>query len=504
MLVKQISEILNSVFGEVLGDELITEDLGNIVGRGQAITGYTTFSGNFENYAGKIVDKVGKVVFVSRVYETQDLGLWRDSWDYGSVLEKIRVEVGDYEDNAEWTLTKDADSDGQLDYNESITAAVERMFKFYPAKVRARYFNLKTTFRATVSITEKQLRSAFRSASDMARFIGMIEQRINTKMEIAKDQLQRRTLANFMGERIYGGGIKCVDLKAEYAKVNSSGSYDKTFAQALQDGDFMRFLAKRITEDRKLMTAPSDIYSDLDDGFYNFTPESDARLIVLQDVDTALAFNLYGDTYNKEFVTLTGYKTIPFWQAAGKSMSLADRSGLFITTTESHTIARSNIVGVLFDRDAVMICNADPEVRTQYNPDGGFTNFFYNADCSYYNDFDENGIVYVYGTDAESPISGGLTVTLAKGSNAGDSVVTVTGTPSDATGLYGKAADSIPAIVPGTALNTTGWTAITSGTTALTPTAGQIVTVVAYKTDSDSNKIIQTYGTHTAQASEIK
>lgn len=118
MLVKQISEILNSVFGEVLGDELITEDLGNIVGRGQVITGDTTFAGKFENYAGRIVDKVGKVVFVSRVYETQDLGLWRDSWEYGSVLEKIRVEVGDYEDNAEWTLTKDADSDGQLDYNE--------------------------------------------------------------------------------------------------------------------------------------------------------------------------------------------------------------------------------------------------------------------------------------------------------------------------------------------------------------------------------------------------
>lgn len=497
MKVNQISGILNDVFGEILGeDNLIAEDLGDIVQKGQEITTTTDFGDNFENYAGKIVDKVGRVVFVSRVYKSQDLGLWRDNFEYGSVLEKIRVEVDKYDQNAEWVLTRDSDSSGELDYNEGLLTtggAIERLFKFYPAKVRARYFNLKTTFRSTISIAQKQLKSAFRSAGDMARFIGMIEQRIQTKMEIAKDQLQRRTLANFMGERIYNGGAKLVNLKTEYGKVLPSGeSAPATLAEALQDKEFVRFMAKRITQDRKLMASPSNIYSDIDDGFYNFTPEEDARLIVLQDVDAALAFNLYGDTYNKEFVTLTGYKAIPFWQGTGTDMGLEARSGLNIVTTEDHAITRSDIIGVLFDRDAVMICNDTPEVTSQYNPDGNFTNFFYNADCSYYNDFDENGIVYVYGdgSDVETG-TGNITASLAATSGAGGAnKVTVTFTaPTGASATWVKSVDSIGQYAVGATLTTTGYTSATSASTAVTTAVGKYIDFVSV----DSNGKIVGY-----------
>ena len=97
MQVKQISTILNNVFGEVIGDtNIIAEDLSNIVSVGNVITGSDTFGSNFENYAGKIIDKVGRTVFADRAYRAKDLGIWRDSFEYGSVLEKLRVDVGDY------------------------------------------------------------------------------------------------------------------------------------------------------------------------------------------------------------------------------------------------------------------------------------------------------------------------------------------------------------------------------------------------------------------------
>ena len=502
MKVNQISGILNDVFKEVLGDNLIAEDLGNIVSTGTIITSSTDFGDNFENYAGKIVDKVGRTIFVNRIYKTQDLGIWRDSFEYGSVLEKIRVEVGKYDDNAEWTLTKDTDSDGDLDYNENIATHIADLFKFYPAKIRAKYFNLKTTFKSVISITQKQLRSAFNSASDMARFIGMIEQRIMTKMEIAKDQLQRRTLANFIGERIYNGGATLVDLKTAYAATGAVAP--ATLKAALKDKEFIRFMAKRITEDRKLMACPSNIYSDLDGDFYNFTPEDDARLIVLQDVDTALRFNLYGDTYNKEFVTLDGYRMIPFWQGTGGTMDLADRSALYITTTEDHAISRNAILGVLFDRDAVMICNDDPEVRANYNADGNFTNFLYCADCSYYNDFDENGIVYVYG-DGDAFDIGDIEVKLEAGASNGKTKVSsngITGTTTDTTAVYGKVfdADAVPTLTVGDSFTTTGYSAITAGTTAFDATAGQTLVTVGV----DTNTKITGLGTKTILASEIK
>ena len=454
MKVNQIASMLNDVFGEVLGESgVIAEDLRNVVSAGQVITSSSTFADQFENYAGKIVDKVGRTVFADRVYRAKDLGLWRDAFEYGSVLEKIRCDIGDYKDNCEWDLTKDTDNDGDLDYNENIANHVAELFKFVPASVRAKYFNAKTTFKTTISITRKQLKSAFDSASKMARFIGMIENRIASKMEIAKDQLQRRTLANLIGEKVYGD--KFVDLKALYT-AEVGGTVPNTLAEALNTPSVCRFIAKKLTQDREFMSQPSTIYNDSD--FYTFTPEADSRLVVLADVDAGLKFNLYGDTFNEEFVKLENYKTIPFWQGTGTAMGIADRASINIKTSENHDVNQGNILGVLFDRDAAMVCNEDPEVRSQYNADGNFTNFFYTYDCSYYNDFDENVLVYTWG---DATIAA-LTVTKAKGGTSG-TAITVTAADAVNDSLYCKVTDAPVVIAPGAVVDTTGWTSVTSG-----------------------------------------
>ena len=395
MKVNQISGLLNSVFGEVLGDTgLISEDLSNLVSAGTVITSSTDFGDNFDNYAKAIVDKVGKTIFADRIYRAKDLGIWRDYFEYGSVLEKIRVDVGEYEDNCEWDLTKMGTTG--LDYNEKIQNHIEELFKFVPANVQAKYFNLKTTFKTVISITRKQLKSAFDSASSMARFIGMIENRILSKMEIAKEELQRRAIGNFIGTKI-ATSSNVVDLKVAFEAAG--GAVITSLSAALQNADFLRFAAKRITMDREFMTQPSKIYND--GQFYSHTPVEDSRLIVLSDLDAGLKFNLYGDTYNEEFVKLDNYKTIPFWQGTGTDMGLAARSALKITTSGGQTVDKSGIIGILFDRDGIMACNEDPEVRSQYNADGNFTNFFYCYDASFYNDFDENGIIYTWGTTGE-------------------------------------------------------------------------------------------------------
>lgn len=404
MKVNQISSMLNGIWGEVLGQTglVVAEDLSNLVDVGRVITADATFGDNFDNYTGAIIDKVGKTIFVDRVYRAKDLGIWRDSWEYASVLEKIRCDVGEFKDNCEWDLTKDVGADQTLDYNENISSHIEELFKFIPAKVQAKYFNLKTTFKTTISITRKQLKSAFNSASEMARFIGMIENRIMSKMEIAKDELQRRTIVNLIGTKI-AANKNVVDLKAEFEAAG--GTAITTLAVALRDPDFLKFAAKRITQDREFLTIPSTMYTN--GTFYNHTPIEDSRLIVLSDLDAGLKFNLYGDTYNQEFVKLDNYKTVPFWQGTGTAMGLLDRANINIKTASSGEddpavtlTGEKGIIGILFDRDAAMVCNETPEVRSQYNADGNFTNFFYCYDCSYFNDFDENAIVYTWGTAA--------------------------------------------------------------------------------------------------------
>lgn len=486
MKVNQISEMLNNVFGQVIGEEnMFAEDLSNIVTSGQVIVANsTTWSkDDFDNYAGKIIDKVGRTIFWDRVYTADDLGIWRDSFEYGSVLEKIRCDVGKYSDNCEWDLTSDSDSDGELDYNENIASHVAELFKFYPAKVQSKYFNKKTTFKATISITRKQLREAFKSAADMGRFIAMIENRLRTKLEISKNQLQKMTIANAMGEHIYGGK-QVVDLKSLYVAEVDSTATGMTLAQALGTGRAARFIGQKMAWFREMMKEPSTLYSATGE-FFNHTPIEYSRLIVLADLDSALRFNVYGDTYNEEYVKLDNYRTVPFWQNAGKDAvdSLAFRSGLNIKTTENHSVSRNGIIGVLFDRDGIMICNEDPEVRSQYNADGNFTNYLYCADCSYYNDFDENCIVFVWGDGTNPAQIETITPVLAAGASGKTKVTTEGITVPTGGKAYGKDAASAATVTLGSTFTTTGYTELTLGTTELSATANHYVTVVVVDED---------------------
>lgn len=511
MKVTQISDMLNHVFGEVLGeDNLFAEDLSNVVSSGRIITGSTdVFGDNFENYAGKIIDKVGRTIFWDRVYTADDLGIWRDAFEYGSVLEKIRCDVGEYADNCEWDLTQgsDTDDDGyitgnEITYNANIANHIAELFKFYPAKVQAKYFNSKTTFKTTISITRKQLKSAFNSASELARFIGMIEQRVRTKMEISKNQLQKMVVANLIGEHI-AQNKQVIDLQTLYNV--EVGSTSKSLQEALNDKEMVRFIAKKMKFFREMMSEPSKLYSATGT-FYNHTPVEDSRLIVLADLDASLDFNLYGETYNEEFVKLNGYKTVPFWQSSGDSLnkSLDVRSGINIKTSNGNTVTRNNILGILFDRDAAMICNEDPEVRSQYNADGNFTNFIYCNDCSYYNDFDENALIFVWGSGDIESIDPKLTKT---GADEGTTIVTAASvTVPTGRSAYYKVSDDEPLNVSvDSQITVSEWSALTPGTTKISVEKDNYVNVVYILTTeaSETKATVKGYGSVIVKESDI-
>lgn len=501
MKVNQISSILNSVYGEVLGqDNIIQDDLSNIVSAGQLIAA-DAFGDNFDNYVGEIIDKVGRTIFVDRPYRATDLGIWRDSWEYASMLEKIRCEVGNYSNNDEWILLDGSDAGTDPDYNNGIANGdiVDKLFGFVPASVQAKYFNAKTTFRNKISITRKQLRSAFNSASEMTRFIAMIENRIRTKQEIGKQELERRVVTNLACAAYSAGGKNVVDLKA----VLDS---NLTFAAALKDQATLRGIAETITMTRKLMKEPSKLYS-ITHEFMNFTPEDVQRLVILDDLDTALRFNLYGDTFNEEFVKLDGYRTVPYWQGrkdGSGSDGLAQRAKINalarIGIDKTAVVGITSLVGILFDRDAAMICNEDPEVRSQYNADGNFTNFFYNYDCSYYNDFDENAIVFVWGGSGDDTT---LDVTLVAGSSSTTTRVGSLNTAlAEGQVVYAKSGDAAQDIAPGDAFTSaSGWTKITtqgaSGTT-VTTAAEKIVTVIV--TTGEAGEGVKVLGVGAAEA----
>ena len=389
MKVKQIATILNTVINpEQIGETaVVNEDLSNIVDVGKALTAAGTFGENFDNFTKALIDQVGKVVFVDRVYTAQGPNLLRDSWEYGSVLQKVRCDLPDADDNKTWSLA------------DLANGSTVDPFVITKPTVKAKYFNSKTTFEVPITLAEEQVKEAFKSPTDMNRFMSMIENRVLMKRTLCTEAMSKRTLNNLIAQKIHAKS-NVVNLLKDY---NTAYTKTLTAATCLSDPDFLKYCAKTIMMYKKYIGEASMLYNN--DGYVTFTPEDRLEFTVLSEFSKDLQVYMYADTYNKEFVQLDGYSEVAYWQGSGTNnafneISKIDVKALTADGTE-FTVSQTGVVAVMYDRDAAAICNENARVTSIYNPKAEYWNYFYKYDCAYMNDTAENCIIFII-SDAEA------------------------------------------------------------------------------------------------------
>jgi hypothetical protein len=373
MKVKQIAEILNTINAEIIGESaVVAEDLSNIVDVGKEVIGAV----DIENYTRSLIDRVGRVVFWDRTYNSTAPNILKDSWEFDSIMEKIRCELPDVEENPSWKLTKGQSYDP---------------FIFNPPAVKAKFFNSKTTFEIPISFVEEQIKSAFTSASEMSRFFAMIENRVIMKMTLCTDSMIMRTINNLIAEK-FAANNNVINLLAGY---NTKMGTTLTAAKALSDKEFLRYACKQINLYSDYLTRASMLFNDK--GYVTFTPKENQKIVMLSEFDKSAEVYLYSDTFHNSFVKLDGYTTVPYWQGSGTddNFDFDEISKISVKTASGTDIEKTGIIGVIFDENACAVCNENPRTTSQYNAKGEFINYFHKWDCSYINDTNENCIVFV-------------------------------------------------------------------------------------------------------------
>lgn len=383
MEVKQIYELMNTVTNEVLGKaDLVTEDLSNVVDIGTEI-----FNANaVDNYVRSLVDHIGKVVFVNRPYSGSVPSVLMDGWEYGSICEKISADMPEATENESWKL-----QDG-TSYDPNI---------FYQPKVSAKFFNKRVTFEVPMSFTERQVKESFSSAAQLNGFISMLYNEIDKSMTVKIDSLVMRTIANLIGTTVYAdyketdqsakSGVKAVNLLKLYKDRNASAA-DMTAEQAITIPDFIRFASYMMGMYEKRLANISTLFNV--GGKARFTPSDMLHVVLLADFASAAGAYLQSDTFHNEFVALPKAEIVPYWQASGSDYAFSSTSQINIKMTDGSSIAVSGILGVMFDRDALGVCNKDRRVTTNYNAKGEFFNQWAKFDCEYFNDTNENFVVF--------------------------------------------------------------------------------------------------------------
>lgn len=380
MTVAQIYDIINPITKEILGKTaVVNEDLSNIVDIGKEIFNAT----DIDNYVKSLVNHIGRVIFVNRPYSGGAPSVLMDGWEYGSILEKISAELPEATENESWELT-----DGKS-YDPNI---------FYKPKVSAKFFNKRVTFEIPMSFTERQVKESFSNASQLNGFYSMLYNAVDKSMTIKMDSLVMRTINNMIAETLHnfngsgdytGTGIRAVNLLKLY---NDDKGTELSAEKSVKDPDFIRFASYIMGLYMERLSKISSLFNI--GGKDRFTPRDLLHVILLSDFAKASDSFSMSSTFHNEFVALPKGEIVPYWQGSGADYSFSSVSSINVKTASGDTVNASGILGVMFDRDALGVTNLDKRVTTNYNPKAEFFSNWYKFDAGYFNDMNENFVVF--------------------------------------------------------------------------------------------------------------
>ncbi len=385
MEIKQVYNLVNAATREALGqDVVLNEDLSNVVDIGDRV-----FNANaMDKYVKALVNHIGKVIFVNRLYEGAAPSVMMDGWEYGSVLQKVSTGLPEATINETWEL-----QDGQS-YDPHIFHA--------PRGVEAKFYNKYVTFEVDMSFTEEQLKMSFSNAEQLNGFVSMLYTSVENTMTVKLDELIRRTINNMICETLVDeytsesalgskSGAKAINLLYLYNNTVNAGGTPLTKEKAMTTPEFIRYAAYMIKLTHDRMKTMSTVFNV--GGQPRFTPKDLAHIVLLSDFASGADVYLQSDTFHNELTKLPNAERVAYWQGSGTDFSFGQVSKIDVTS-QNGSMTTDGILGVMFDRWALGVSNVSRKVTSQYTPNAEFFTNFYKYKAGYFNDLNENFVVF--------------------------------------------------------------------------------------------------------------
>lgn len=449
---------------------ILNEDLSNIVDIGTKI-----YNANWvDNFVKSMIDRIGRMVFVDRRTRGFAPDIQRNGWEFGSVMSKTRIKRFQAKTNPSWALTK-GHTVNQFEYN--------------PPEASTKYYNIKVAWQIDCSFAEMQVKEAFTSPMEMNRFMSAIEATIGQSLDDQMDALTMRAINGFMAEKINANAGGVVDLLTPYNTETSSSLTLDTMTQ--QEG-WNRYAAYQILLAKDRLKARTSVFNNNDEaGYDTATPGEYLHFVLHNDIARSIDVYLNAQTFHNDFSDIGAYDVVPMWQASGSNFQreITTQIDIKLPSDDQTTVKRNGIIGLMFDRDAIVINNENQRVTSSYNANGEYYNNFYKVDTNIIIDMNENGIVFVAGTGAAPQITlSASTATVAAGSTT---TLTATTVPAGASVTW-KSSDTAKAtvaagVVTGVAAGTATIYA-TIEADGIPYTAACVVTVTAAQNQNTKSK----------------
>ncbi|MBO5570510.1 MAG: hypothetical protein J6A79_16490 [Clostridia bacterium] len=366
MTTEQIYTVVNSAATQALGQGAIAViDTASFISLGNAVL---SSSVNTEAFLNTLAQRIGRTIISFREYKNRMRDLVLNDFEYGAILQKIKVAMPTAEEDESYTLT-----DGQSVDHYKVSKPV----------VNQKLFVTRTPYQFKITIQREHLKEAFLSESAMGGFLAAIFGEVRNAIEFALENLGRGAYANYIAE--VAGGAREIKLVTEF---NGLGG-NVTAGNALTNKDFLNYAFRRINEHIDYFQDMSVLFND--GSATRHTPKADIRIKLLSPFVRAAETVTQYAAFNETLVDVADtYTPVSYWQSPNnRSQVIAQRA----SDDEATTV--SNVIGVMHDRDALGIYQMNEVVATTpINAAGLYYNQYYHERQLWFNDLSENFVIF--------------------------------------------------------------------------------------------------------------
>lgn len=331
---------------------------------------------------------LSKTIFSIRPYSRKFKGIFHDNVKFGNHTRKINIADSDWQKDERYDLTDGASVD---------------MYKVKkPAILQMNYYGQNIVERQ-VTIFRDQLNVALSSEEEFQRFITMVMTNASDQIEQAHESCARMTVANFMAAKISGyKDATVINLLTEYNTLTGGSLKAADVYKPDNFVPFVKWAFARIKNVSDMMTERTQMFHENVSGkeISRHTPYSKQKMYMNAQFMNEVSTMVLADVFHDDRYKLIDYERVGYWQNPKNPTAIhldtVARTGLDGTVSAGEESDVTGVIGCLFDEEALGVTTFNEwSAPTPFNAKGGYTNIFWHFNDRYYNDFTENGVVFV-------------------------------------------------------------------------------------------------------------
>ena len=368
MTTEQIYTLVNEVNAEAFGSNALSVvDTSSLISLGNTVLSSST---NTEAFLNTLAQRIGRTILRFREYRNKLGDMVLNDFEYGAILQKIKV------------IMPQAEADDM--YNVTDGQAIDHYIVAKPV-VNQKLFVTRTPYQFHITVQRETLKEAFLSEGAMGSFIGVVFGEVRNAIEVSLENLGRVTLATAIAECT---GTRVYDLVTMF---NTAYSASYTAADFVATPQCMQFAMKVINNVIDMMQDMSVLFND--GSFETFTPKEDLRCKMLslfkRSLETTVEFAAFHDQFVRPDIDV---QTINYWQ----SSQPGSQGSINITRpSDQTTVQVDNVVCLLHDRDAMGVYKIDEDVlTTPVNAAGAYYNTYWHEKQLRFIDLSENFVIF--------------------------------------------------------------------------------------------------------------